>query len=92
MQAAQRTMTERGPLEGLTRYFVAIIGHHEDAIIGRFSRNRCAYVQGSGIGGGGYTPLAGKILNIPLWEFWEKYTPLGGAKRRRHFFWPKFEN
>ena len=48
--------------------------------------------QGSGIGVGGYTPLAGKILKIPPPpEDLEKiYLPLGGAKRRRHFlakFW-----
>ena len=43
--------------------------------------------QGSGIGG--YTPLAGKILKIPPPpEDLEKIypPPLGGAKRRRHFF------
>ena len=44
----------------------------------------CPGVGNRGVGG--YTPLAGKILNIPPLRILEKYTPLGGAKRRPHFF------
>ena len=44
--------------------------------------------QGSGIGGGrGYTPPGRKNFENTPPEDFEKYTPpLGGAKRRCHFF------
>ena len=55
-------------------------------------KSKQALKQGSGIGGRGYTPLAGKILKLPPPEDLEKnIPPLGGAKRRRHFL-PNFGN
>ena len=42
--------------------------------------NNLGYNQGSGVGG--YTPLAGKILNIPPLRILEKYTPPPSAALR----------
>ena len=42
--------------------------------------------QGSGIGGRGYTPLAGKILNIPPPEDLEKNIPPSAAQSAAAIF------